>query len=58
VIRDVPVDPQDPCLWEKLGIAENIKQTRFRVVDPITGEPTKGNGKVLIEYDKDFFGKG
>jgi hypothetical protein len=56
VMRDIPVDPSDTCLWEELGVVEHIKQTRFHVVDPLTGQPTNGNGKVVIEYDQDFFG--
>lgn len=56
-LRDIPVDPKDSCLWEKLGVADHIKDVRFRVIDPVTGQPTNGNGKVVIEYDKDFFGK-
>lgn len=55
--RDVPVDPGDGCLWEELGIADEIKQVRFRVVDPVTGEPTSGIGKVIMECDKGFFGQ-
>lgn len=57
VIRDIPVAPKDSCLWEEMGVAEHIKQTRWRVIDPVTGKPTDENGRVIIEYDQDFFGK-
>lgn len=56
VFRDVPVSPSDGCLWEEMGVADQIKEVRFRVVDPKTGEPTTGQGKVLIEYPEGFFG--
>jgi hypothetical protein len=55
--RDVPVDPKDKCLWEELGVADHIKQARFRCIDPMTGRGTDGNGMVVIEYEDDFFGK-
>jgi hypothetical protein len=37
--------------------AEDIKQVKFWVEDPKTGEKTKGDGVVKIEYPEDFFGK-
>lgn len=55
VWRDIPVDPNDECLWEELGIADHIQQVRFWVEDD-NGEPTKGNGTVKIEYPPGFFG--
>ncbi len=57
VFRNIPVLSKDPCLWEELGVADHIKETRFATVDPLTGEPTSGNGRVIIEYDAGFFGK-
>lgn len=44
---------------ETFNPADEIKQARFWVEDPMTGKPTKKKtGTVKIEYDKDFFGKG
>jgi hypothetical protein len=54
VIRDIPVDPKDECLWEKEGLADHIHEIRFKVVDPMTGQPTKGNGKVVMEYTDEY----
>lgn len=55
--RDVPVGTKDQCLWEELGLADEIKEVRFKTIDPMTGEGTNGYGKVVMECDKDFFGK-
>lgn len=57
VIRDVPVDPYDTCLWEDMGLAEFIREVRFWVEDPTTGEKTDGNGQVKIQYPSEFFGE-
>ena len=52
--RDIPVDPKDKCLWEDLGVADQIQQVRFWVEDEL-GNPTAGNGRVKIEYPEGFF---
>ncbi len=57
VLRNIPVDPHDHCLWEEVGLADHIEEVRFRVVDPNTGHQTEGKGKVVMEYtDEHFFG--
>lgn len=64
---NLPVDEEDDCFFENEFIAINdegekdnfkaeVQQARFWVEDPETGEPTKGNGLVKIEYPKGFFG--
>lgn len=50
----MPVEPQDHCVMDELGI--EVNQVRWWVEDA-DGKPTSGNGKVLIEYPEDFFGK-
>lgn len=56
VIRDVPVDPKNTCLWEQMGVADLIQEVRFWVEDPKTGEKTDGNGIVKMQYPEGFFG--
>ena len=53
VIRDVPVDPIEPCFWETNGFADQIKQVRFWVEDS-HGNHTDGDGTVKIEYPRDL----
>ena len=52
---NMPVNPDDNCHMEELGI--EIKQVRWWVEDPNTGEKTNKNGIVKMEYPEDFFGK-
>lgn len=49
----MPVFPEDSCHMEELGIP--VEQVRWWVEDE-NGNPA-ANGKVKIEYPKDFFGK-
>lgn len=64
---NLPVDETDDCFFENEFVAINedgdeesfkaeVQQARFWVEDPETGEPTKGNGLVKIEYPEGFFG--
>lgn len=55
---NVPMEPDEPCFWlQELDVGEEvpfvpvteIKQIRVWVEDPITGEPTNGDGIVRIE---------
>ncbi len=48
----MPVDPEDGCHMEELGI--EIKQIRWWVEDE-KGTPTEGNGTVKMEYPEDLF---
>lgn len=58
-IREVLVNDEVVRKKETFNAADEIKQARFWVEDPLTGKPTrKKKGVVKIEYDKDFFGKG
>jgi hypothetical protein len=65
----IPVDPGDHCFFENEFVAvghsgeretfvpsEEIKQVRFWVEDPKTGEKTSGDGVVKMEYPEGFFG--
>ncbi|MCK9458442.1 MAG: hypothetical protein M0R80_02215 [Proteobacteria bacterium] len=66
---NIPVDPDDKCFFnnkftaleEKAGkIVEEqfkpeIEQVRWWVEDPETGQQTKGNGVVKMQYPKNFF---
>jgi hypothetical protein len=62
--RNLPVEPQDQCFYEqefgaggsKFIPADEIKQVRFWVEDPTTGEKTNKNGTVKVEYPEGFFG--
>jgi hypothetical protein len=62
---NIPVDAKDRCFFEnevegtngKFVPAEDIKEVRFWVENPITGEKTNGNGIVKMEYPEGFFGK-
>ncbi len=63
---NLPVEPNDSCFFdnefttkenETFRPIDDIKQVRWWVEDPKTGEPTSGNGVVKIEYPIDFFGK-
>lgn len=63
-----PVDANDKCLYLNLpvnipekgekfeNINDEIKQVKWWVEDPITGEKKDGDGKVKIEYPIGFFG--
>ncbi len=55
VYRDIPVLGSDTCIYEDLGVADYSQEVRFKVQDPITGEPAT-TGKVTIEYPTEFFG--
>jgi hypothetical protein len=50
----MPVFPDDNCHMDQLGIP--VEQVRWYVEDPVTGEPTDGNGVVKMEYPEGFFG--
>ena len=50
----MPVSPKDKCHMEELNIP--VQQVRWWVEDE-NGNPTDGNGKVKIEYPKEFFGE-
>lgn len=65
---NIPVEEEDDCFFnnEFVAIDDNgcedkfkpeVEQVRFWVEDPDTGEPTKGEGLVKIEYPEGFFGK-
>jgi hypothetical protein len=56
VIRDLPVNANDSCVWEDMGLADFIQEVRFWVEDPETGKKTDGNGLVKIQYPEGFFG--
>lgn len=49
----LPVFPKDRCHMDELGI--EVQQVRWWVEDD-QGNPTKGNGRVKIEYPEGFFG--
>ena len=49
----MPVFPKDSCHMDELNIP--VQQVRWWVEDK-DGNPTKGNGKVKMEYPKGFFG--
>ena len=53
---NLPVSPNDRCHMDELGI--EVKQVRWWVEDPKTGEKTDGNGIVKMEYPEGFFGEG
>lgn len=50
----LPVFPNDRCHMDELGI--EVQQVRWWVEDD-DGNPTKGSGKVKIEYPEGFFGQ-
>ena len=54
--RDIPVDEDDFCLWEELGVADQIQEVRFWVEDPKTGQKINGDGRLKIQYPEGFFG--
>lgn len=49
----MPVFVKDKCHFDELNIS--VDQVRWWVEDE-NGNPTKGNGKVKIEYPENFFG--
>ncbi|RDJ35347.1 MAG: hypothetical protein DWQ19_11065 [Crenarchaeota archaeon] len=51
-----PTDPEDYCIFEQEDIAEEIKEVKWWVEDPETGEKCK-EGVVKVEYPIGFFGK-
>lgn len=59
----IPMLPEETCFFEefidspegKFQPIENVKEVKFWVEDPETGEKTK-EGKVKIEYPEGFFG--
>src|SRR5690242_8518535 len=51
---NLPVSPNDRCHMDELGI--EVKEVRFWVEDPATGEKTKGKGVVKMQYPEGFFG--
>ncbi len=65
---NLPVDPNDECFFEnefiatdteKFKMSNEIKEVKFWVEDPKTGEKIDGDGVVKIEYPSTgFFGKG
>ena len=63
---NLPVEAEDDCFFENEFVAINdegqedvfkaeVQQARFWVEDPETGEPTRGDGLVKIEYPEGFF---
>jgi hypothetical protein len=52
---NLPVSPEDHCHMDELGI--EVKEVRFWVEDPLTGEKTGGDGVVKIQYPEGFFGE-
>jgi len=62
--HNLPTDFNDDCFFEQEFIAngekfipaEKIKQVKFWVEDPNTGEKKSGDGVVKIEYPEGFFG--
>jgi len=50
---NMPVSPNDRCHMDELGI--EVKEVRFWVEDPVTGEKTGGNGVVKMQYPEGFF---
>ena len=48
---NIPVDPGDPCFYEETDFLDTIKQNRFWVEDPVTGERTT-EGVVKAEYEE------
>ena len=50
----MPVFPKDKCHMDELNIP--VEQVRWWVEDE-NGKPTKGNGKVKMEYPRGFFGQ-
>ncbi len=51
-----PTDPEDYCIFEAAGVAENIQEVKWWVENPVTGEKAT-DGIVKIEYPLGFFGK-
>lgn len=61
---NLPVEKNDDCFFENEFIAKDgekfkveVNQVKFWVEDPVTGEKTDKDGRVMMEYPKDFFGK-
>lgn len=50
---NMPVFPEDNCHMLELGLP--VEQIRWWVEDPITGQPTDGDGVVKMEYPEGFF---
>ena len=48
----VPVDPGDTCFFEGTELLEEIKQYRFWVEDPMTGERSS-EGVVKVEFPEE-----
>lgn len=53
---NLPVFPEDRCHMDELGI--EVKEVRFWVEDPVTGEKTNKDGIVKVQYPEEFFGSG
>ena len=63
----LPVHPNDKCFFETEFLAANeegeletfkpeIKEVKFWVEDPVTGEKTDQDGIVKVQYPDGFFG--
>lgn len=58
---EVQTQAEDRCIWETRFTPKEMKeidiqQVRFWVENPETGEPTKKDGRVKMEYPAGFFG--
>lgn len=51
IVKDIPVDPKDKCLWEELGIADHIEQIRLW-----EHEKKDGSKEVKVEFPEELLG--